>query len=152
LFITAAVNSVVELCPPRSFVSTLPSFSTRFSAVPFEIHVVQQLHRAQQHRRWIRDVLADRLGVRVPCTLRRNASFGVTLARYRFKDDAFSTVTGSCDHSGTTNQPRGKIIHDVPVQIRHHHHVKLVRIGYHLHAARGNARKHRNVIREPRNT
>lgn len=38
-------------------------------AVAFEIRVIQQLHRAQQHRRWIRDVLANCLRVRVPCAL-----------------------------------------------------------------------------------
>lgn len=53
--------------------------------------------------------------------------------RYRFKNDAFSTVAGSRDNSSTAYQPRSEIIHDVPVQIRHYHYVKLMRIGYHLH-------------------
>lgn len=44
-------------------------------AVVFEIHMVQQFYRAQQHRRRIRNILANRLRIRVPCTLLKRMQF-----------------------------------------------------------------------------
>lgn len=142
--------------------------------------MIQELHCAQQHRRRIRDVLADRLGIRVPCTLLKNTNLsnlpfkiGVSQVReilfninctldiililykqnqnyiyknhinqnyiqelfshYRFKDDTLSAVTGTCDDSGTADQTRREIIHNISVQVRHYHDVELMRIRDHLH-------------------
>lgn len=55
--------------------------------------------------------------------------------RYRFKNDAFSAVTGTSDDSSTADQAGREIINDISIQIRHYHDVELMWIGDHLHGA-----------------
>lgn len=51
---------------------------------------------------------------------------------YRFKDSIGLTIIGSRYQTGAPHQTCTHVAYNVPVQIRHHHHIKLLRFGHQL--------------------
>ena len=49
-----------------------------------------------------------------------------------FKNGHVLAVAFPRNHSGTAHQPCGQVVHNVAVEIWHHHHVKLVWVGHQL--------------------
>ena len=53
-----------------------------------------------------------------------------------FKDGDIMTVALAWHHAGPTHQSRRQVIYNAPVQIRCHHHVKLVGVRHQLQIIR----------------
>lgn len=51
---------------------------------------------------------------------------------YHLKDGIFGTVALTRDHTSAPNQTSSQIVNNVPIEIGHHKHIKLVRILHQL--------------------
>lgn len=51
---------------------------------------------------------------------------------HRFKDSVGMTIIGPGDKARPSHKACAHIAHHVPIQIRHHHHIKLLRLGHQL--------------------
>lgn len=47
----------------------------------------------------------------------------------RFKHSVVSPVVGTRHQTGSTHQPRTHIADHIPIEVRHHHDIKLVGLG-----------------------
>ena len=51
---------------------------------------------------------------------------------YRFKDCIVPAVVGPRHQAGAADQPGAHVAHHVAIQVWHHHHIKLLRVGHQL--------------------
>ena len=51
---------------------------------------------------------------------------------YLFKDSYVGAEALSGHDPGTAHQPGGQVVNNVTVQVGHHHHIKLMRVGHQL--------------------
>lgn len=51
---------------------------------------------------------------------------------YRFKDGVVPAIVGPGHQTRSSHQTSTHVAHHVPVQVGHHHHVELVRLGHQL--------------------
>merc|ERR1712111_317090 len=83
--------------------------------------MVKQLHRAEKHSRGVGAVFSHR---------RVESVFSAGLEYCQV-----CRVGCSGHQASPTNQTSRKVLHDIAVQVGHHHHVELLRVGGHLHGS-----------------
>lgn len=57
---------------------------------------------------------------------------GESSLTHRLKDCIFCTIALTRDHTSSPNQASSQIVNNVPIEIGHHEHIKLVRILHQL--------------------